>query len=272
MPNIDSLASHDGREVMELNPSTRGGLPNISFSFSLSLIIILVLPALLYAGPALNSAAFRRKNYDHAVRAYALPAPGGEAAEKPLARGMFLVADRGLIDPNFSETVILLISYGPEGAMGLVINRPLEIKLSAVFPDAEELKQSQESLYLGGPVEPGGILLLVKSEQPPDDAIAVFDDVYLSSNEEMLRRLIKNPSKDERFRLYTGYAGWAAKQLESECNRGDWHVLQADAETLFDRRAPEIWPDLIQRISAKWVRLKLPATNESTNQFERLWE
>ena len=165
------------------------------------------------------------------------------------------MADRGLLDPNFRETVVLLIRYGQDGAMGLVINRPLQIKLSAVFPDARELEQSQENLYLGGPVEPGGILLLVKSVQPPEDAMAVFDDVYLSSSQAALQRLIKKPAEDERFRLYTGYAGWSAKQLESECNRGDWHILQADAETLFDSSASEIWPDLIQRISANWVRL-----------------
>ena len=255
---------------MELKPSTRGASPISRFTVSLSLIAVLVLPALLYAGLSLNSTGFHRKNFNRAMRAYALPTPGGGSAEKTLARGVFLVADRRLIDPNFSETVILLISYGPDGAMGLVINRPLEIKLSAVFPDAEELAQSQENLYLGGPVEPGGILLLVRSEQPPEDAMAVFDDVYLSSNETVLKRLIKKPAKDERFRLYTGYAGWAAKQLESECNRGDWHVLQADAETLFDRSAPEIWPALIQRISANWVRLDAPPAALTASDGDRL--
>jgi putative transcriptional regulator len=244
---------------MELNPSRSDNLPVQKFTAFLSLIIILMLPALLYAGQSLDSTTISRENYVRAMRVYAQPAPGFGAAEKELAQGKFLVADRRLNDPNFRETVILLIRYGPGGAMGLVINRPLEIKLSAVFPDANELEQSQENLYLGGPVEPGGILLLVRSAQPPQDAMALFDDVYLSSNKAVLQRLIKKPAKDERFRLYTGYAGWAARQLESECNRGDWHVLQADVETLFDRSASEIWPDLIQRASANWVRREATA-------------
>ncbi len=224
----------------------------------LPLIIVLALPAFLFAGSSLVSANLVRDNYGHAMRAYALPAPGGEKAEKELAQGKFLVADRRLMDPNFRETVVLLIRYGPEGAMGLVVNRPIQVKLSAIFPDVKELNQSEETLYLGGPVEPGGILLLVRSAKAPDDSMPVFGDVYLSSSREVLKRMIEKPAKVDRFRLFAGYSGWAAKQLESECERGDWHVLDADVETLFDRQPSEIWPELIKRVSVKWVYLKSP--------------
>jgi putative transcriptional regulator len=192
------------------------------------------------------------------MRFFALPAPGGQKAEKELAQGKFLVADRQLIDPNFRETVVLLLRYGPDGAMGLVINRPLQLKLSAVFPNIKELDRSDETLFLGGPVEPGGILLLAKSESAPEDSTPVFGDVYLSTSQSVLQRLIKKPGKSDRFRIFAGYAGWAAQQLEFECDSGGWHVLEADDETLFDRKSSEIWPELIQRVSANWVNLKAP--------------
>jgi putative transcriptional regulator len=83
----------------------------------------------------------------------------------------------------------------------------------------------------------------------------VIDDVYLTSSTEALRQLIKKADKSERFRIFAGYAGWAPKQLESECDRGDWFVLEADHETLFDRKSAEIWPELIQRAAVKWVRI-----------------
>jgi putative transcriptional regulator len=204
------------------------------------------------------SATLVRKIYGHAMRFNALPAPGSQKAEKELAQGKFLVADRQLTDPNFRETVVLLLRYGPDGAVGLVINRPLQIKLSAVFPDIKELARSEESLYLGGPVEPGGILLLVKSESEPEDSTPVFGDVYLSTSQSVLKRLIKKPGKKDRFRIFAGYAGWAAQQLEFECDSGGWHVLEADDETLFDHKSSEIWPELIQRVSAEWVYLKAP--------------
>lgn len=243
---------------MRLNPSTDNSSQILRFIVFLSLVIILVVPAFLVVGSSLVSATLLREYYDHAMKAYVPLVPNGKKAEKELAQGRFLVADRRLMDPNFRESVVLLIHYGPDGAMGLVVNRPIQVKLSAVFPDIKELDQSEETLYLGGPVEPEGILLLVKSAKPPKDSVPVFGDVYLSSSLEVLKRLIEKPEKDARFRLYAGYSGWAAKQLESECDRGDWHVLEADVETLFDRQATEIWPEMIQRISVNWVYLKTP--------------
>lgn len=220
--------------------------------------IILILPALLLVSSSLVSATLVRKIYGHAMRGYTLPLPDGQKAEKELAQGKFLVADRQLMDPNFRQTVILLLRYGPDGAMGLVINRPLQIKLSTVFPDIKGLDRSEETLYLGGPVEPGGILLLVKSERQPEDSTPVFGDVYLSTSQSVLQRLIKKPDKSDRFRIFAGYAGWAPEQLEFECESGGWHVLDADDETLFDHKSSEIWPELIQRVSANWVNLKAP--------------
>ena len=191
---------------------------------------------------------------DHKKSAYPLKAFSDIKSEKKLAQGKFLVADRQIMDPNFRETVVLLIHYGPDGAMGLVINRPVELKLSTVLPDIKELERSKETLYLGGPVEPARVLLLVRSAKPPEASMPVFGDVYLSSSQKVLQDLIKNPVKDARFRIYAGYAGWAPKQLESELDRGHWHVLKADPETLFDKKSSEIWQELIQRVSVKWVR------------------
>jgi putative transcriptional regulator len=185
-----------------------------------------------------------------------IPSPaesaGGRQAAK-LDRGKFLVAARQLGDPNFRKAVVLLVRYGPGGAMGLVINRPIAVKLSAILPNIKELAQSSESLYLGGPVQPAAILLLVKTVKPPESATPVVDDIYLTSSTETLRQLIKKADKSERFRIFAGYAGWAPKQLESECERGDWFVIDADHKTLFDRNSSEIWPELIQRVTVKWV-------------------
>ena len=225
------------------------------FAF-LAFIMIVVLSALLFVNLSSVSATLLREIYGLESKPYILPAPGDRQAERELAQGKFLVADSRLMDPNFRETVVLLIRYGQDGTMGLVINRPLQIKLSTVFPDVKELQQSKESLYLGGPVAPEEILLLVRSAQAPEHAMSVFENVYLSSSRDVLQRLIKKPEKDDRFRIYAGYAGWSPKQLESECERGDWHVLEADVETLFDHKASEVWPELIQRTSANWVHLK----------------
>ena len=164
------------------------------------------------------------------------------------------MADRQLVDPNFRETVVLLIDYGLDGAMGLVINRPSSVKLATVFPDIKELEGRADTIYVGGPVAINQILLLVRSERTPEQAELVTDNVYISPSWKMLERLIKKPDKDERFRLFAGYAGWAPDQLDFERSRGDWHVLEAEAEMIFSQNPDELWPELIQRAEVNWVR------------------
>ena len=184
--------------------------------------------------------------------------PGGPAAREELAKGKFLVAGRRLTDPNFRETVVLLIEYGLEGAMGLVINRPSNVTLATVFPDIKELKQRKDIVYVGGPVAVNQMLLLIGSTETPEQATRVTEDVYISSSWKVLERLMKKTGKDERFRLFAGYAGWAPDQLDFERSRGDWHVLKAEAEMVFSQNPAELWPELIRRATVKWVRLQLP--------------
>jgi putative AlgH/UPF0301 family transcriptional regulator len=81
-----------------------------------------------------------------------------------------------------------------------VINRPLNVKLSTVMPEIKELEQRKEKLFLGGPVEPGRVLLLVKSPKTPEDAIPVFGDIYISSSRKELKRLVKSTDKSEKLR------------------------------------------------------------------------
>jgi putative transcriptional regulator len=239
---------------VRLNPTTRNSTQIQKLSVPLFIFIILILPAVVIVSASLVAATLVRDADNQKMSAYSRQAAGDTKSGKELAQGKFLVADRRLMDPNFRETVVLLIRYGSDGAMGLVINRPVQLKLSTVLPDIKELDQRKETLYLGGPVEPTRILLLVRSANPPEASMPVFGDVYLSSSQKVLQRLIKKPVKEERFRIYAGYAGWAPKQLESECDRGHWHVLKADTETLFDKKSSEIWQELIQRVSVKWVR------------------
>jgi putative transcriptional regulator len=184
--------------------------------------------------------------------------PGGSDSKEELAKGKFLVASRKLRDPNFKETVVLLIDYGPDGAMGLVINRPSEIKLATVFPDIKALKERKDTIYVGGPVAVNRMLLLVGAPLVPEASQEVTQDVYISSSWKVLERLMKDAAKEERFRIFAGYAGWAPDQLDFETSRGDWHVLKADAETVFDKKPAEIWQELILRASVKWVRVQAP--------------
>lgn len=167
--------------------------------------------------------------------------------DRKLTKGKFLVASGNIRDPLFAETVILLIDYSNRGAIGLIVNRPTEIKLSKVFPEVKGLKQKSYYVHIGGPVSINHMFLLMQSNSQPEGAVLVFDNIYVSSNKTLLMRAFDNLKAEERFRLYAGYAGWAPGQLDWEIARGDWHIMQADAEVIFDKTPLDIWQRLMFR-------------------------
>jgi putative transcriptional regulator len=176
--------------------------------------------------------------------------------DRRLAKGKFLVAARKLADFNFSQTVVLLIEYDQNGAVGVIINRPTEMKLSMVFKDIKELQNRGDTLFWGGPVMRSQLLMLVRTGARPDGSVQVLQDVYVASQLKLIEQMIENEEKGNRFRIYAGYAGWGYNQLDQEVKRGDWHILAADADTVFNKAPSEMWPELIHRSSLKFVRVR----------------
>jgi putative transcriptional regulator len=186
-----------------------------------------------------------------------------------LSAGRLLVATRRLMDPRFSETVILLIEYGRDGAVGLILNRPSKVTLATIFPEMEGAPERSHTVYYGGPVSLFQIMVLVRSSQKPEDATRVFGDVYLSTNRSLLERLVAEPREREVFRAYAGYAGWGREQLDGEIARGDWEVTEADAEIAFDEDPTRLWPMLILRGSLREALLRAPFDRTTRSPTER---
>jgi len=181
-----------------------------------------------------------------------------------LASGHFLVASQKLMDPNFSETVVLLVEYGQHGAMGVIINRPTEVKLATVLPDMQGVQKREDTVFIGGPVARSHMLLLIRSGGPLQEAQQVFGDVYISGSRAALQRLIDKAKAKERVRVYAGHAGWGPGQLDHEVARGDWLVLPADADNVFDKAPADIWLELLRRGEVQQVQ-----GQESWNRLAR---
>jgi putative transcriptional regulator len=179
----------------------------------------------------------------------ALPEPDPFSDALP-AKGKFLVASRTLVDPRFQETVVLLISYGTEGAAGLIINRPTKVPLAEMLPSVPDLKKRADVVYYGGPVEGHRILMLIRSGEKPEESGRVFGNVYVSSSGNTLERMIGAHKPEKQLRFYAGYAGWLPGQLDGEVSRGDWHIVRADADSIFEKKSSEIWRELFRRASA----------------------
>ena len=185
------------------------------------------------------------------VSALAAAIPAG-AAET--ANAIFLVAARELADPNFEKTVVL-VTQPPRGApFGVIINRPLTDRLSDVMPDQPSLKGRKDVLFFGGPVSRQGLVFLVRSANPPPEALLALPNVYFTADTDLIESLLQRPDPLEGLRVYAGYSGWAPGQLQRELERGGWYVVPADAATVFDKDPKSIWPELIERATIKSTR------------------
>ncbi len=166
----------------------------------------------------------------------------------PLGKGIFLVAKPSLRDPNFCQTVILLCEHGPDGALGVVVNRPTEISIAEVLPQVPVLEGQHHRVYTGGPVQRNHLLILYQLPQGPDDTHHVFDGVYLGGNVQAIEEILKAPEPNANFRAFMGYSGWAPGQLENEMKTGSWLTLPADSASMFERDQAQLWSDMLRSL------------------------
>ena len=179
--------------------------------------------------------------------------PKPQPFEAKLAPGTMLVASRSLRDSGFAKTVILLIAYDEQGAQGLVINRPSPIQVSRALPNLPESLSPSPYIYLGGPVAQTQMRILVQTDAPSGEMQRVVHNVYMSGSPDVLKRLMNPNEPPMPFRAFAGYAGWGPGQLESEIERGGWHIFEADLAAIFDPDPDSVWPRLIRQRDLKWM-------------------
>jgi putative transcriptional regulator len=158
-----------------------------------------------------------------------------------LRPGLFLYAAPAQQDPNFAQSVVLLVEHGPGGSMGLVVNRPTRVPLRELLPDLDAPGGSDLRFHWGGPVQPEAILALVRTARPSASARSVLSDVQLTGELADLREALAGPQPGERLRVFTGYTGWGAGQLATEVRAGAWVLDRADARSIFAPDTSELW-------------------------------
>ena len=164
-----------------------------------------------------------------------------------------LVSMPQLCDPNFHRTVILLCRHSQEGALGLVVNRPLMTSGRVVvnLEASEQLSTDRDlQVWVGGPVEPYRSWMLVGGPAGEEvQGARIAERLYLSTSPDLLRRLLE-PSPPLYARLIVGYAGWGPGQLEAELEASAWLVSEVDRDLIFDVPAEEMWEAAIRRLGA----------------------
>lgn len=180
----------------------------------------------------------------------ALPAQAQhEFSPSSVEKGVLLVASPSLSDPNFHQSVLLIIEHGRGGTIGLILNRPTNVLVSEVLPDFTVLKRTTHRLFTGGPVERTQLVLLFRLTQLLPDTRPIVDRIYVGTPR-VLERIMTQPKPTETFRAFAGFAGWAPGQLEHEMFEGAWGVLPSNAFNIFDKDPATLWPDSISRLQA----------------------
>ncbi len=157
--------------------------------------------------------------------------------------GQLLIASPSLLDPNFKRTVVLITEHTDEGAAGLVLNRPSESIVSELVPELEPLVEDDEQVWVGGPVQPDAVLVLGEFVDPDAAAVPLFGALgfpALDDPDEVV------PATTRR-RVFAGYAGWGAGQLEDELERDDWILEPALPDDPFTDVPDELWADVLRR-------------------------
>ena len=162
-------------------------------------------------------------------------------------QGHLLVSSPALIDPNFRRTVVLVAHHDEDGAMGLVLSRPSEARVVEAVPALEGVAEDDDVIYVGGPVQPEAFMVLAEFDDVDDAAAAIIGNVgFMPAEAEPADLSIR------RLRVFAGYAGWGAGQLEAELEEPSWIVVQADPADPFADDPDELWRRVLRRKGGKY--------------------
>lgn len=166
-------------------------------------------------------------------------------------QGLALVASPYLNDPNFLRSVVYMLRHDEEGAIGLVLNRPMHMTIGALLEQvAGEAVENDMPVYYGGPVD-GPLMLLQECHHQS------VHSVYVASDQQRILDICDPERQQNRpggeFRVFDGYSGWAADQLEEELQGGGWLVWEIQPDQLFSD------PEVLWQIAIKQIGLEILA-------------
>jgi putative transcriptional regulator len=177
--------------------------------------------------------------------------------EHGLAPG-FLVALPQMRDANFAHSVVLVVEHGEDGAMGIIVNRPLPL------PDLRDVSLTHDielaahiddlRIFQGGFVETERGFLLHDNPGLPD-SVQILPGLFLSGSVDSLRSTLSGATGETKFRLCLGYAGWAPGQLERELREGCWLPVEASARHIFGTPTEQIWDSVLRDIGIEPGRI-----------------
>jgi putative transcriptional regulator len=164
--------------------------------------------------------------------------------------GRLLIAGPSLGDANFDRTIVYVLEHGPEGALGVIVNRPSGFAVGDALPLWSAAVGRPAVIFSGGPVEAGVALGLARVREALDcpgwsEVDGDIGSVDLSMDPDAIDAGV------EVARVFVGYAGWGAGQLDDEVGGGAWLVVEPEADDLFTDEPEHLWGEILRRDAAK---------------------
>jgi len=175
--------------------------------------------------------------------------------------GSLLLSNASLFDPNFRRTIVLVGHHDEEGAVGVVLNRVLEVTVDEAVPPLAELVPPGEPLFLGGPVQQQAAVVMAEFDDPSQAGVIAFDHVGFLPEEADHEHL----EGVRRVRVFAGYAGWGPGQLEAELEEDAWLVTPALADDVFHLQPDHLWGEVVRRLGPRYEVMRLLPTDPNLN-------
>ena len=170
--------------------------------------------------------------------------------------GSLLIAHPNMLDPNFRRTVLFISEHDPnEGALGVIINRPLDRQVADVVTEAPPATLAKVPVFLGGPVGKNQ-LMFAAFEWQKGEGLKLNHNVGLEEASDAADQ--KNPAT---ICAFVGYAGWGAGQLESEVKQKAWLLQKANSSLLKFDRLPNLWFDIMASLGP-WYKMLAAAPDD----------
>jgi putative transcriptional regulator len=165
-------------------------------------------------------------------------------------KGKILISEPFLPDKFFNRSIIYLTDHTPQGSVGFILNKKIDLKISNAIEGFEGL---EENLYMGGPVAPDTLHYLHNLGDMIPKSVHVEGNVFWGGDIESIRELIKTDKiKQSQIRFFLGYSGWSAGQLEKELKEDSWVIARVKSDIIMNNRGDNTWKIVLRSLKSKY--------------------
>ena len=184
----------------------------------------------------------------------------------PQTKGRLLLATPPLTDPHFDRTVVYVLEHHEDGAIGLILNRPTDEALSEPLDRWIDLQSAPSSIFAGGPVDTNAMIAMATTKELLSDSTDLLTPISgLVASTDLSADPAIVAAHVDAVRIFRGYAGWGAGQLDLELEEGAWLLLDAEIGDVFSDRPDHLWHSVLRRQPGRLSWLALAPDDLSLN-------